>query len=229
MTTEIYGEAIERRAGVHRALGDEGRLRLVDCLAVSDRTPGELARLTALSSNLLAFHLGTLEEAGLVERRRSEGDARRRYVRLRWDTLAQAGVVVGALAVGRVVFVCTHNSARSQFAEALWRHRGLGEAWSAGNEPAARVHPLAVEAADHYGVDLRPMRPKGYDAVPAGADVVISVCDRAFEAGNPLAATTIHWSVPDPARGERAAFAGAFAEIAARISRLSSSVQEPAA
>src|SRR5690554_1955158 len=75
--------SVSDRAAVHRALGDEHRLRLLDYLEGSDRTPGELCELNGLSSNLLAFHLGILEDARVVERRRSEGDARRRYVRLR--------------------------------------------------------------------------------------------------------------------------------------------------
>ena len=205
------------RASVHRALADEGRLRLVDCLAQGDRTPSELARNTGMSSNLLAFHLDALEEAGLVERRRSEGDSRRRYVRLRPERLRAAWAEQPTRVAGAVVFVCTHNSARSQFAEAYWRQRTGGEVWSAGSSPAQRVHPDAIAAARSHGLDLTGSRPKGYTSVPAKADLVVSVCDRAYEGDVPIAGSRLHWSVPDPVSRDRAAFEQAFADIAMRI------------
>ena len=71
-----------QRAAVHRALGDEVRLQIIDELALSDRTPQELARITGSETNLLAHHLGVLAEAGLVRRRVSSGDRRRRYISL---------------------------------------------------------------------------------------------------------------------------------------------------
>lgn len=216
MVVEIV--SVSERAAVHRALGDEHRLRLLDCLDGSDRTPGELGELTGLSSNLLAFHLGILEDAGMVERRRSEGDARRRYVRLRRKRLAGIRLVGGeALRTDTVVFVCSHNSARSQFAEAVWKAAGGGEVWSAGTDPAERVHPDAVVASRRYGVDLSGMRPKGYEAVPETADLIVTVCDRALESGVPLVGARLHWSIPDPVGREPGAFESAFVDIASRI------------
>lgn len=214
--------SVSDRAAVHRALGDEHRLRLLDYLEGSDRTPGELCELTGLSSNLLAFHLGILEDAGVVERRRSEGDARRRYVRLRREKLAGIWLPGGEVRPpATVVFVCSHNSARSQFAEAVWRAGG-GEVWSAGTDPAERVHPGAVAASRRYGVDLSGMRPKGFEAVPETADLIVTVCDRALESGVPLVGTRLHWSIPDPVgRGPRA-FESAFADIASRVDWLRS-------
>lgn len=217
---EAFSESLAERAAMHRALGDERRLRIVDCLAETDRAPGELSRLTGMSSNLLAFHLRALEEAGIVARGRSEGDSRRRYVHLRSDTLTILGLRGAVPPPRRVVFVCTHNSARSQFAEALWRATRQGEVWSAGTEPAERVHPQAVTAARNHGVDLTGMRPKGYEAVPGAADLVITVCDRAFESGVPLAGEKRHWSIPDPVGKGPPAFTAAFAAIAARVERL---------
>ncbi|MFP3913250.1 MAG: helix-turn-helix domain-containing protein [Actinomycetota bacterium] len=210
------------RAALHRALADEHRVRLVDSLIHWDRTPGELCEITGLSSNLLAFHLGILEEAGIVDRRRSEGDARRRYVRLRPEKLArvQAGVEASPLP-STVVFLCSHNSARSQFAEALWEAGG-GTAWSAGTSPARRVHPGALAPARVYGVDLSDRRPKGYEAVPEAADLVVTVCDRALESGVPLRGARMHWSIPDPVDGGPEAFRSAFADIASRVDRLRS-------
>ncbi len=213
-------ETTSERAAIHRALGEEHRLRLVDCLIGSDRTPGELAAMTKLSSNLLAFHLGRLEEAGIVERRRSEGDSRRRYIHLRTERLEKALPGHTVTPPQRVLFVCTHNSARSQFAEAIWRLGGDGEAWSAGTTPSEQVHPQAVDTARSYGVDLSRMRPKGYEEVPGSVDLVVSVCDRAFEAKIPVTGRRVHWSVPDPIRGGRQAFESAFAEIAERVAQL---------
>src|SRR5690606_34812826 len=113
------------RAGVHRALGDERRLQIVDALQASDYTPGELAAITGLSTNLLAFHLGVLEAAGLVVRTESSGDARRRYVTLAmdpWGTL-RAEATVPSERVETVLFVCTANAARSQLAAQVWHER----------------------------------------------------------------------------------------------------------
>lgn len=213
--------SVSEQAAVHRALGDEHRVRLVDYLAASDRAPGELCELTGLSSNLLAFHLRILEDAGIVERRRSEGDARRRYVHLRHAKLAGIRLPGGrAPRAATVVFVCSHNSARSQFAEAVWRAAEGDRVWSAGSDPAERVHPGAVAASRRYGVDLAGMRPKGYEAVPETADLIVTVCDRALESGVPLVGASLHWSIPDPVGRGAAVFESAFADIASRIERL---------
>lgn len=209
---------------MHRALGDEHRLRIIDALALSDRTPGELSELIGLPSNLLAFHLKILEESGVLERRRSEGDSRRRYVRLRPDVVATAGAEETFGRGGPVVFVCTHNSARSQFAEAFWRSKGGEEVWSAGADPSSQVHRHAVAAGHEFGVDLAEQSPKGYEAVPEVAGLVVSVCDRAFESGVPVRGERIHWSVPDPVGSNQEAFESAFADIAERIGRLWDSV-----
>ena len=208
------------RARVHAALADPHRLALVDALVLGDRTPRELGELVGAPPNLLAHHLNVLEDAGLVERRVSAGDRRRRYVVLRPDRL-QALVPAQGLPSGPVLFVCTHNSARSQIAAALWRDRTGGAADSAGTEPAPRVHPAAVRAARRLGVDLAGMIPKGYEAVGAVPVLVVSVCDRARETGDPFDGPRLHWSVPDPvAGGGQAAFTAAFAEIARRVERL---------
>ncbi|MPZ54740.1 MAG: helix-turn-helix domain-containing protein [Acidimicrobiia bacterium] len=216
---EINSPSVEERAAVHRALGDEHRLRLIDALVGCDRTPGELGSLTGMSSNLLAFHLRNLEGAGIVERRRSEGDSRRRYVHLRAERFA-LGIPNQSAPVATVMFVCNHNSASSQFAEALWRRTVGGEVWSAGLEPADQVHPYAAEAGREHDLDLVGMEPKGYEAVPTTVDLIISVCDRAFEAGLPMRGDKMHWSIPDPVGGGPDNFAFAFDDIAERIGRL---------
>lgn len=211
---------LAERARVYAALGDPHRLRIVDELALGDRSPTELGELLDLPSNLLAHHLGVLEESGLVERRVSAGDRRRRYLVLRHH------ILVGLTPTRRlrprmVLFVCTHNSARSQFAAALWREQTQGEADSAGTDPLPQVHPLAVRAAAERGVDLTAARPKGYPDVGIRPDLVVSVCDRALESGVPFDVERLHWSVPDPVEvGRIGAFRSAFAEIANRVDAL---------
>src|SRR5688572_19949951 len=104
---------IPERARTHAALGDPHRLAMVDALRLGDRTFQELAATAGLPGNLAAHHLSVLDEAGLLVRRTSEGDRRRRYISLRLERLdtADGGP---SLTAGFIVFVCTHNSARSQ-------------------------------------------------------------------------------------------------------------------
>lgn len=217
---------LESRARRHAALGDPHRLTIVDRLRLSDHTTTELAELTALPGNLLAHHLKVLEKAELIERRPSEGDKRRKYVVLRQAAL---GSLLGESTPppGRILFVCTHNSARSQFAAALWnRHTGT-QVDSAGAEPAARVHPLAVKVAREFDIDLGEAVPRGYDEIRRAPDVVISVCDRAKEGPMPIDAPRFHWSIPDPvAVGGVEAFRSSFRLIESRIALMSSSPQE---
>lgn len=204
------------RARRHAALGDERRLLIVDQLAAGDRAVAELTDLVGLRGNLLAHHLDVLEGAGLIERRTSEGDHRRRYVSLRWEGLPPP--VAAPTLAGEVAFVCTHNSARSQFAAALWKQRTGAPASSAGTEPVSHVHPTAVQVATEFGVDISRARPSSYASLPGGLDALISVCDRAHEAGLPEAGQHLHWSVPDPVRaGTLDAFRAAFDDIARRM------------
>lgn len=207
------------RAMRHAALGDERRLSIVDHLALGDLTVSELADLVQMEGNLLAHHLEVLERAGLIDRRVSEGDHRRRYVSLCWESLPAP--ISSPLPSGEVAFICTNNAARSQFAAALWRDRSGSTAWSAGARPATRVHPKAVKAAADFGVDLSREVPAGYENLPGSMDLIISVCDRARESGVPDAARQQHWSIADPVpAGTLDAFRSAFEEIASRIERL---------
>ena len=211
---------LESRAAAHAALGDARRLLIVDYLASSDLTVAELANIPGIGTNLLAHHLDILEEASIIRRSVSEGDRRRKYVSLMWDSLPPLQPAVPH-AVGSVAFICTHNSARSQFAAAVWEQATGGKAQSAGSHPAVRVHPLAVKAAARLDIDLSSALPRGYETLETVPDLVVSVCDRARETGLPTAKTTIHWSVPDPVRaGNLQSFHQAFIEIASRVERL---------
>jgi arsenate reductase len=104
----------------------------------------------------------------------------------------------------RVLFICTHNSARSQMAEGLLRARGGGRfaAFSAGTE-ATEVRPLAIRAMDEIGVDLRRQESKTlHRYLGEPFDLVVTVCDDAREACPvfPGARRTDHWSFEDPSR-----------------------------
>ena len=106
--------------------------------------------------------------------------------------------------VQRVLFLCTHNSARSQMAEGLLRTMGQGrfEVFSAGTE-ATLVRPLAIKAMQEVGLDISGQRSKvltEYLAQPF--DYVITVCDQANESCPvfPGATNRLHWSFPDPSK-----------------------------
>jgi protein-tyrosine-phosphatase len=217
MNTELSD--VVARARVHAALGDPVRLAIVDRLAASDASPGEVARLLDLPTNLVAHHLGVLDAAGLIVRTRSEGDRRRSYLRLVPEALP--GLRPPAPPQGsRVVFVCTHNSARSQLAAALLATRAATPAASGGTEPADRVHPRAVKVGRRHGLDLGHARPAHVADVVRAGDLVISVCDTAHER-MPGPGAQLHWSVPDPARLDTdAAFERAYADLAGRVDRL---------
>jgi protein-tyrosine-phosphatase len=210
---------VEVRASRHAALGDPIRLAIVDELTVSDRAPVELQRLVGIPSNLLAHHLDVLEEVGLISRSRSSGDGRRRYVHLHSDALQAVNPGQRRLAQA-ALFVCTHNSARSQLAAALWTQITDEAADSAGTHPAHRVHPGAIAAGRRANLDLTRAQPKSLGEVRRVPALVVTVCDRAHEEldVDPL---WLHWSVPDPATNPtKAAFDATVAELRSRITAL---------
>ena len=106
----------------------------------------------------------------------------------------------------RVLFLCTHNSARSQMAEGLLRYLAGDrfEAMSAGTE-ATRVRPLAIRAMEEIGIDISGQESKTLDRyLQEPFDHVITVCDDANEACPffPGAANRLHWSFEDPSKAE---------------------------
>ena len=104
----------------------------------------------------------------------------------------------------RVLFLCTHNSARSQMAEGLLRALGRGEfeVESAGTV-ATRVRPEAISVMRELGIDIAGQTSKTLERfLPEPFDEVITVCDDANESCPvfPGARNRRHWSIDDPSR-----------------------------
>ena len=112
-----------------------------------------------------------------------------------------------------VLFLCTHNSARSILAEAILNHIGQGrfKAYSAGSSPREnqQPHPLGLQVLEHAGISTAGLRSKSWDEFgQPGAphmDLVITVCDDAagevcpYWPGQPA---TAHWGYADPSAGD---------------------------
>ena len=223
MSTERNSEVRLRSL---QAVADPVRLAVVDTLVGGDVSPGVLASELAVPGNLLAHHLRVLESAGIVRRVRSEADRRRIYVQLVPGSLD--GLLPGSparRAAPRVVFVCTHNSARSQLAAAAWRTRSEVPVASGGTRPAERVNPAAVAVARRHGLRMGRARPTHVSSVMEPGDLVVSVCDAAHEELEETGQEHLHWSVPDPVRvGTDEAFEQAYAMVAGRVDRLAETV-----
>lgn len=104
----------------------------------------------------------------------------------------------------RILFLCTHNSARSQMAEGLLRTLGGDRfaVFSAGTE-ATYVRPLAIRAMAEIGIDIADQQSKTLDRyLRQPFDAVITVCDQANESCPifPSATRRLHWSFPDPSQ-----------------------------
>lgn len=204
-----------------RALADDTRLAVVRMLARTDLKAGEIVRALRAPQSAVSYHLRLLHAAGIVRDRQSSVDARDVYYSLDLDRLQALYVAAGeALHPGilpipegdaapgnnpplRVLFLCTHNSARSQLAEAILRKIGgeLVDASSAGSV-AADVHPTTKRLLREMGIDPGRHVSKTLDRfVGQSFDDIITVCDRVREScpvfpGDPQ---RIHWSFPDPA------------------------------
>ena len=142
-----------------------------------------------------------------------------------------------------ILFLCTHNSARSILAEALLNHLGQGrfKAYSAGSSPREnqQPNPLALEVLEQAGISTQGLHSKSWDefAKPDAPqmDLVITVCDNAagevcpFWPGQPA---TAHWGYADPSEGDadihrkRKAFHHTLQLIQHRIELLVNSPQE---
>ncbi|WP_370307183.1 arsenate reductase ArsC [Sinimarinibacterium flocculans] len=116
----------------------------------------------------------------------------------------------------KMLFLCVANSARSQMAEGLARHRfrDRAEVVSAGSQPS-RVNPLAVEVMEEIGIDIRGHHSKSVDTLDAARfDLVITLCADEVCPVLPGTVRRLHWPIPDPAavdaQADRAAALQAF-------------------
>lgn len=192
---------------------------------------GELAQALALKPSTLSVYVAILVRAGLVRQAR-EG----RFIRYGID-LEHVGalveflvndccrgrpeVIAGLSTSGtpdriwsrtplfNVLFICTGNSARSIFAEAILRDKGQGRfrAFSAGTNPYSNLNPFALEVLRFKGHNVADLKPKCLsnflDASSPKMDFVFTVCDHAANEecpplpGQPVSA---HWGMVDPVR-----------------------------
>ncbi|TFY98178.1 arsenate reductase ArsC [Ramlibacter humi] len=136
-----------------------------------------------------------------------------------------------------VLFLCTHNSARSILAEAALNHLGEGRfrAFSAGSSPRdnQQPHPFALAVLQEAGYSTQGLRSKSWDefagAGAPGMDLIITVCDNAAGEACPIwpgHPATAHWGYPDPSEAQggedqrRAAFRATLQAIRNRIEML---------
>ena len=227
-----------RTTNGYRAYGDAdlARLRLVVSLRRLGLDPehaGRLARL-CLERGAVDFDLAPLlaDQRTAIARQRDDLDRLEGELIDLEKTIAAGGrasrkgrpVSVDPI---RVLFVCTHNSARSQIAEALLQRYGGGDfaVFSAGTE-ATHVNRFAIQVLGDLGIDWSQAESKTIDGfLDQNFDYVITVCDRA-KATCPIfpgSTNTLHWGIDDPSevKGsdvERlAAFQRTQTEVAGRL------------
>jgi ArsR family transcriptional regulator, arsenate/arsenite/antimonite-responsive transcriptional repressor / arsenate reductase (thioredoxin) len=227
----MTASSVEAAPGVLKLLADDRRWMLVRALAHSDRRVQELVDLVRLPANLVSYHLRRLRDQAVVTERRSAADRRDIYYSLAFDRVRalyfaaaeslhpslgppgpaaarNADIAARNAAAARprpasVLFVCTHNSARSQMAEGFLRHsRPDLTVESAGTE-VSQVQPLAIRVMKKRGIDIGNQRSQHLSELkPQRFDYIVTVCDRAREEcpvfpGNP---ELLHWSIGDPSQ-----------------------------
>jgi ArsR family transcriptional regulator, arsenate/arsenite/antimonite-responsive transcriptional repressor / arsenate reductase (thioredoxin) len=216
------------------------RWQLITMLVQTDLRVQELVGMLNQPQNLVSYHMKQLRKQQIIREHRSTADKREVYYSLDLDRVralyyesgealhpglvdpklpdqAEAGAQV------RVLFLCTHNSARSQMAEAIMStcSQGIIEVFSAGSEPTS-VHPLAIQAMAEMNIDLGDHRSKGIEQFTGqNFDYIITVCDRARESCPvfPNDPNQIHWSLCDPAevQGSERERSNAFRETALHL------------
>lgn len=210
--------SLDRPPELIKLLANELRWNLLKALSISDYRVHELVAHVEQPFNLVSYHLKRLRHDGLVFSRRSDADRRDIYYTLNLTALRQMYLSAGRelhpflssasieppqLQPGmRVLFVCTHNSARSQMAEGLLRQmsRGQIEVESGGSEPG-KVNPFAIQALETMQIDIRAHWSKHINLLAnQHFDYVITVCDQAREICPSFIAdgAKLHWSIADP-------------------------------
>ncbi len=226
-----------------KLLANDLRWGLLKALTTGDLQVNELVAQVQQPMNLVSYHLKKMRDDSLVTTRRSDADGRDVYYSLDLNRLHQMYAEAGALlhpAIGinlpavnvsrlqhqRVLFVCTHNSARSQMAEGLLRHlsQGYVDVLSAGSQPTA-IHPDAIGTMNTLDIDISHQRPRSLTDVEGQSfDYVITVCDKAREVCPtfPGYGRQVHWGFPDPVviqndAQRRAAFERTARQLKSRI------------
>jgi ArsR family transcriptional regulator, arsenate/arsenite/antimonite-responsive transcriptional repressor / arsenate reductase (thioredoxin) len=200
-----------------KLLSNDLRWNLLKALAQSDMRVQELSELLGQPQNLVSYHLQKLRDHALVLEHHSIADGREVYYgtnlhQIRDLFKAAEGLLHPAITREensqslfpplRVLFLCTHNSARSQIAEAFLRTKSQAQiqAFSAGTEPIS-VNPFTKQVMKDLGIDIQDQKAKGLDQFQNDQfDYIVTVCDRArvlcpLFPGNPI---KIHWSIADP-------------------------------
>ncbi|HTK06206.1 MAG TPA: metalloregulator ArsR/SmtB family transcription factor [Ktedonobacteraceae bacterium] len=240
-----------------KLLAHELRWKILTALARSDCNVQEILQMLGEPQNVVSYHLRKLREYHLVKERRSAADERSLYYSLDLEAvhllyLATGNVLHPALGSAhvppdvqqwptpekplRVLFLCTHNSARSLLAEALLRQMSHGylDIESAGTQPTG-VHPLTLQVLAERGINGSELRSKHLDTLREQTfDYVITVCDRVREVCPtwPVETECIHWSFPDPVAGEGsdkeryAAFAQTALQLTTRIRYFLASIEQ---
>ena len=215
---------------------DVARLRLVLSLRRLGLAPTDAGRLAGLCIERGAIGLDLApflaEQRRAITRQRADLDRLESELVDLESTIAAVGRVtrrgqpMSADQI-RVLFVCTHNSARSQIAEALLKRYGGAdfEVFSAGTE-VTRVNPFALQVLAEAGIDWSGARSKSItEFLDRQFDYVITVCDRARATCPvfPGSSNTLHWGLDDPSEVEGtdeeklAAFRRTEAEVSARL------------
>lgn len=228
-----------------KVLDDDLRWDLIATLSETDARLRELVFQLKQPSERIRAALEPLLEQGLVRQHQSDAKRDEVYYQLDLEKTRDAFQALGyalhpalvatepdeteirlPVVKPRVLFLCTHNSGRSQMAEGLLRSFGKGavESFSAGTEPS-RVNPLAVETLQRMGVDISEQRSKHLEEfLDQPFDYVVTVCDSAREVcpAFPGAQRQIHWSTQDPSviNGDtprRKAFQQVASELSTRV------------
>ena len=225
------------------ALAHEARLRVFRALVVAGHhglTPGDLVDKLSIAPNTLSFHLKELSNAELVSQERQgrsvlyraaiptmnnllayltenccEGVACMPMQALTPNPLTTVSVntMTEMTKPLNILFLCTHNSARSILAEALLNDMSplRFKAYSAGSSPRdnQQPNPLGLHVLQNAGVSTEGLRSKSCDdfASPDAPqmDLIITVCDNAAGEVCPIwpgHPATAHWGYPDPSEGE---------------------------
>lgn len=228
-----------------KVLADESRLAIMQLLALSDLRAGELVEHLQAPQNAVSYHLKQLRSLGLLRDRRSSEDARDIYYRVDLERLHSLYTAAGEAihpgigatakqeAAGtklsqplRILFLCTHNRARSQLAEGITRYLAGDQVdvYSAGNEPS-EIHPLTIEMLQELGIDTSQHYSKSMEQfIDQKFDYIITTCDR-VRGGCPTFPSDpqqIHWSFGDPSASDseaeqRKAFRIARRELLTRV------------